>query len=254
MKACVLSSGSKGNCTYVETKNHKILIDIGTSSLYVEKSLRSIGVNPEDIDIVLVTHAHIDHVAGIKVFSKKYNPLVYISEKILKESNIKIENISSEEEINIDSDIKIKSIRLSHDVEDIKGYIIEEENSSMVYITDTGYIIESNFDYIKNKNLYVFESNHDVEKLMNNPKYPHHTKIRILSDKGHLSNKDSAYYLSRLIGENTKYVILAHISEQNNTEDLALETLKETLDRKNIDFSNIMIARQNEMTELIELW
>ena len=253
MKACVLSSGSKGNCTYVETKNHKILIDIGTSSLYVEKSLKSIGVNPEDIDIVLVTHAHIDHVAGIKVFSKKYNPLVYISEKILKESNIKIENISSEEEINIDSDIKIKSIRLSHDVDDIKGYVIEEDGTSMVYITDTGYINESNFDYIKNKNLYVFESNHDVEKLMNNPKYPHHTKIRILSDKGHLSNKDSAYYLSRLIGDNTKYVILAHISEQNNTEDLALETLKETLDRKNIDFNNIMIARQNEMTELIEL-
>ncbi len=253
MKVCVLSSGSKGNCTYVETKNHKILIDIGTSSLYVEKSLKSIGVNPEDIDIVLVTHAHIDHVAGIKVFSKKYNPLVYISEKILKESNIKIENISSEEEINIDSDIKIKSIRLSHDVDDIKGYVIEEDDTSMVHITDTGYINESNFDYIKNKNLYVFESNHDVEKLMNNPKYPHHTKIRILSDKGHLSNKDSAYYLSRLISDNTKYVILAHISEQNNTEDLALETLKETLDRKNIDFNNIMIARQNEMTELIEL-
>lgn len=253
MKACVLSSGSKGNCTYVETNNHKILIDIGTSSLFVEKSLKSIGVKPEDIDIVLVTHAHIDHVAGIKVFSKKYNPLVYISEKILKESNIKIENISSEEEINIDSDIKIKSIRLSHDVDDIKGYVIEEDDTSIVYITDTGYINESNFDYIKNKNLYVFESNHDVEKLMNNPKYPHHTKIRILSDKGHLSNKDSAYYLSRLIGDNTKYVILAHISEQNNTEDLALETLKETLDRKNIDFNNIMIARQNEMTELIEL-
>ena len=253
MRVCVLSSGSKGNCTYVETKNHKILIDIGTSSLYVEKSLKSIGVNPEDIDIVLVTHAHIDHVAGIKVFSKKYNPLVYISKKILKESNIKIENISSEEEINIDSDIKIKSIRLSHDVDDVKGYVIEEDNNSMVYITDTGYINESNFEYIKNKNLYVFESNHDVEKLMNNPKYPHHTKIRILSDKGHLSNKDCAYYLSRLIGNNTKCIILAHLSEQNNTEDLALETLKETLDRKNIDFNNIIIARQNEMTELIEL-
>ena len=253
MRVSVLSSGSKGNCTYVETKDHKILIDIGTSSLYVEKSLKSIGVNPEDIDIVLVTHAHIDHVSGIKVFSKKYNPLVYMSEKILKESNLKLENISSEEEINIDSDIKIKSIRLSHDVNDIKGYVIEEDNTSMVYITDTGYISENNFEYIKNKNLYVFESNHDVEKLMNNPKYPHHTKIRILSDKGHLSNKDSAYYLSRLIGNNTKYVILAHISEQNNTEDLALETLKETLERKNIDFSNIMIARQNEMTELIEL-
>ena len=253
MKVSVLSSGSKGNCTYIETINHKILIDIGTSALYVERSLRTIGVEPKDIDMIFITHAHIDHVGGLRVFCKKYNPKVYISEKILKESNIKIENISSEEEINIDSDIKIKSIRLSHDVDDIKGYVIEEDDTSMVYITDTGYINESNFDYIKNKNLYVFESNHDVEKLMNNPKYPHHTKIRILSDKGHLSNKDSAYYLSRLIGDNTKYVILAHISEQNNTEDLALETLKETLDRKNIDFNNIMIARQNEMTELIEL-
>ena len=253
MKVCVLSSGSKGNCTYVETKNHKILIDIGTSSLYIEKSLKSIGIDPQDIDIVLVTHAHIDHVGGIKVFSKKYNPLVYISDKILKESNIKIENISSEEEINIDIDIKIKSIRLSHDVDDIKGYVIEEENTSMVYITDTGYINENNFEYIKNKNLYVFESNHDVEKLMNNPKYPHHTKIRILSDKGHLSNKDSAYYLSKLIGNNTHYIILAHLSEQNNTEELALSTIKETFERKNIDFKNILITRQNEMTELMEV-
>ena len=197
MKVSVLSSGSKGNCTYVETNNHKILIDIGTSSLYVEKSLKSIGVEPNEIDIILITHAHVDHVNGLKVFSKKYNPQVYISDKILKESNLNIEKISNEEEINIDSDIKIKSIRLSHDVTDIKGYVIEENDESMVYITDTGYINENNFEYIKNKNLYVFESNHDIEKLMNNPKYPHHTKIRILSDKGHLSNKDSAYYLSK---------------------------------------------------------
>ena len=253
MKVSVLSSGSKGNCTYIETNNHKILIDIGTSSLYVEKTLESIGVNPCDIDMILITHAHIDHVGGLRVFSKKYKPLVYISDKILKESNLKIENISSQEEVFINSDIKIRSIKLSHDVTDVRGYVIEENNSSMVYITDTGYISENNFEYIKNKSLYVFESNHDVEKLMNNPKYPHHTKIRILSDKGHLSNKDSAYYLSKLIGDNTKHIILAHLSEQNNTEGLALSTLKETLERKNINFKNIRIARQNEMTELIEI-
>ena len=253
MKVSVLSSGSRGNCTYIETINHKILIDIGTSSLYVERSLKSIGVNPEDIDIILITHAHVDHVGGLRVFSKKYNPIVYISDKILKESNLKIENISSQEEVFINSDIKIRSIKLSHDVTDVRGYVIEENNSSMVYITDTGYISENNFEYIKNKSLYVFESNHDVEKLMNNPKYPHHTKIRILSDKGHLSNKDSAYYLTKLIGKDTKHIILAHLSEQNNTEELALNTLKETLERKEIDFKNIRIARQNEMTELIEV-
>lgn len=253
MKISVLSSGSKGNCTYVETCMHKILIDIGTSSLYVEKSLKSIGVDPSQIDIVLITHAHVDHVGGLRVFCKKYHPLVYISDKILKEAKLDIENVSNEESVNVDSDIKIKSIRLSHDVTDIKGYLIEEDNSSMVYITDTGYINEKSFEVISNKNLYVFESNHDIEKLMNNPKYPHHTKIRILSDKGHLSNKDSAYYLSKLIGNDTKYIVLAHLSEQNNTEELALNTLREVLDKKNIDFKNIKIARQNEMTELFKV-
>lgn len=253
MKVCVLSSGSKGNSTYIETENHKILIDIGTSSLYVEKSLKNIGVDPKDIDIILITHAHGDHIDGLRVFKKKYNPLVYISDKISKEANLKIENSNNEEDIDINSDISIKSIRLSHDVEDIKGYIIEEDNSSVVYITDTGYINERYLKKLYNKNIYIFESNHDVEKLMNNSNYPHSTKIRILSDKGHLSNKDSSYYLSKLIGPNTKYVILAHLSEQNNTEELAINTLKETLKRKDIDFKNILVARQNEITEVFKV-
>lgn len=253
MKICVLSSGSKGNSTYVETKNHKILIDIGTSTLYVEKALKNIGVDPSEIDIILITHAHIDHVAGLKVFTKKYHPLVYISDKILKEANLNIENVSNEECVDINSDIKIKSVRLSHDVTDIKGYIIEENGSSVVYITDTGYINEKLMGEISNKSLYVFESNHDIEKLMNNPKYPHHTKIRILSDKGHLSNKDSAYYLSKLIGNKTKCIVLAHLSEQNNTEELALEALKETLNKKNIKSPVIAFGRQNQATEFFEI-
>ena len=115
MKVCVLSSGSKGNCTYVETKNHKILIDIGTSSLYVEKSLRSIGVEPSNIDMILITHAHVDHIGGLKVFSKKYNPKVYLSKKIKEEGNINSLNLVIEDEVNFSNDIRIKSIKLSHD-------------------------------------------------------------------------------------------------------------------------------------------
>ena len=156
MKVCVLSSGSKGNSTYVETNNHKILIDIGTSSLYVERSLKSIGINPSDIDIVLITHAHVDHINGLKVFAKKYNPLIYISDSILKEAKLTLDNVCRDKDVLVNEDITIRSIRLSHDVTDIKGYIIEEKDSSMVYITDTGYINEKNFDSNDNtsNNLY----------------------------------------------------------------------------------------------------
>ena len=250
MKVCVLSSGSKGNSTYVETKKHKILIDIGTSSLYVEKALKEINVDPSDIDIILITHSHVDHVSGLKVFCKKYNPTVYISPIALEESNLDLKNTKDIDNIEID---EVKSVKLSHDVGDIRGYIVEENNSSMVYITDTGYIREKDFDLLKNKTLYVFESNHDVERLMDNPNYPHHVKIRILSDKGHLSNIDSSKYMAKFIGNNTKYVILAHLSEQNNTEELALSTLKETLNKKKIDFSSISIAKQNEKTEIFNI-
>ena len=250
MKICVLSSGSKGNCTYVETKKHKILIDIGTSSLYVENSLIKLGINPSDIDIVLITHSHIDHVKGLKVFCKKHNPKVYISKETLDEANLSNIIYDSLENLDLVSDIKIIDFKLSHDVKDIKGYCIEEENSSVVYITDTGYIKEKTFDLISNKNIYVFESNHDIEMLMNNPNYPHATKIRILSDKGHLSNKDSSYYLSKIIGNNTKYIVPAHLSEQNNTEEKVIESIDKILDKYH---PQIEIARQNEMTSVFEV-
>lgn len=250
MKVCVLSSGSKGNSTYVETKNHKILIDIGTSSLYVEKALKEINIDSKDIDIVLITHSHVDHISGLKVFCKKYKPTVYISPITLKEAELDLRETKDVDDIDIEG---IKSVKLSHDVGDIRGYIIEEDKSSMVYITDTGYIREKDFDTLKNKTLYVFESNHDVEKLMDNPNYPHHIKIRILSDKGHLSNIDSSKYMAKFIGSNTKYVVLSHLSEQNNTEDLAISTLKNTLKEKNIDFSGISVARQNEKTEIFNI-
>lgn len=253
MKVCNLSSGSRGNSTYVETKNHRILIDIGTSSLYVEKKLREIGVEPSTIDLVLITHSHTDHVSGVRVFSKKYNPQVYISDIMLKEANIDNHLLNRLDMLNRIEDIKITELELSHDVSDIKGYIIEENSSSVVYITDTGYINEKHFNKLKNKNIYIFESNHDVEMLMNNERYPHTTKIRILSDKGHLSNKDSAYYLSKFIGENTKTIVLSHLSEQNNTEDLAMKELKDMLDRKHIKIPKIIVAKQNIPTKVFKI-
>jgi len=253
MKVSVLSSGSKGNCTYVETKNHKILIDIGTSCLYVENALKSINVEPQQIDTILITHSHVDHVAGLRVFEKKYHPNIYLTPLILEEINLNLHNINYiEDKINLD-ETTIYAIKTSHDTKDSNAYIIEEGNTSLVNITDTGYINEKYFKILSNRTIYVFESNHDTEMLMNNPHYPHHIKNRIMGDKGHLSNKDSAYYLSKFIGIDTKKIILAHLSEQNNTKELALTTLQNTLQKRDIKFKNIIIAEQNIKTELYKI-
>ena len=253
MKFFVLASGSKGNCTYVETLNHHILIDIGISCIQVERKLREKGIDPSSIDIVLITHAHTDHVAGLPVFLKKYHPTVYITEKMEKEAHLVLNNPVYIDGTIVLDNLKIIAIKTSHDTDDSNGYILEENHKSMVYITDTGYVNERYHSLLTNRNAYVFESNHDVEKLMNNPHYPHQTKIRILSDRGHLSNKDSAYYLSKFIGSDTEVVVLAHLSEENNTPELAKSNLELELQEHQISFSNIVIASQKEITELFVL-
>ena len=149
-------------------------------------------------------------------------------------------------------DIHVEVIHTSHDTEDSLGYIINNEDKSLVYITDTGYINRKYFDLLSNRNLYIMESNHDVE-MLNNGKYPFELRQRILSDKGHLSNYDSAKYLAKFIGDKTKYILLAHLSEENNTEEIAYKTLTDRLNKENEQVDNIIIATQNKETELIKL-
>lgn len=251
MKVSVLSSGSKGNTTYVEANNTKLLIDIGNSAKYVKEKLEEFGVEPSDLDGILITHTHIDHVKGLKVFTNKYKIPVYITDIMLKSLDFLDNYCFLDDEFDI-KDIHINAIRTSHDAPDSRGYVLTSGNKSIVYITDTGYINKKYFDILKNRNLYVMESNHDVE-MLSNGKYPFNLRQRILSDKGHLSNYDSAKYLSSFIGNNTKYVVLAHLSEDNNTEKLAYETLVNKLNADNVHVDNIIIARQNVKMELVEL-
>ena len=252
MKICVLASGSKGNSSYIETNKTKSLVDLGMSAGYIAKSLKSIGVDPSEIQRVFITHAHTDHVAGLKVFLKKYHPVVYLTKKMEDELGIEIEDkVYIDDNTSID-DLDVTVIKTSHDAADSNGYVFSSGSKSIVYITDTGYIHVKNFDKLKNKSLYVFESNHDV-RLLREGKYPYYLQQRILSDKGHLSNKDSAYYLSNFIGDNTEKIILIHLSEENNRPEVALKTLLDTLEKKGVRVPNIEIAMQRESTELIEL-
>lgn len=254
MKLSVLASGSKGNVSYIESNNSKILIDVGMSCLYIEKSLNSIDVRPREIDGILITHTHSDHINGLRVFLKKYNTKLYITEKIYNElkKQISIENyIIVDKEFDI-NDLHINVIKTSHDAEDSNGYIISDESSSLVYITDTGYINRKYHDILFNKNYYVIESNHDVELLMNGS-YPYHLKQRILGDRGHLSNKACADYMSKFIGENTKGVILIHLSEENNRKEVAYETFTSTIRDNCKKLDSIIISTQTEPTEVIEI-
>ena len=252
MTVSVLSSGSKGNTTFIQTNNTKILIDAGNTSKYILEKLNEINVDPTTIDAILITHTHIDHIKGLPVLLKKINPCVYITQKMLKELEY-LENYSI---INTDKikikDLDIDVIKTSHDTEESVGYIVNNDDKSIVYITDTGYINQKYFNILSNRNVYIMESNHDIE-MLNNSKYPFALRQRILSDKGHLSNYDSAKYISKFIGSKTKYVLLAHLSEENNTEELALETLDKRLKKEKIAIDNIIIAKQNQATDVINI-
>ena len=249
MKVSVLASGSKGNSSYIETKETKILVDLGMTTLYIEKKLANLDISPEEIDAIILTHTHVDHISGLKVFTKKYNTKVYLTEKMLKDIN-EIFELKNYEIINDDfkiKDLEIEIIKTSHDASDSNGYIFKNNNKTISYITDTGYINRKYKEKLSNKNLYIMESNHDI-KMLQDGKYPYHLKQRVLSDKGHLSNEMCSKYLKEYIGENTKKIILIHLSHENNTEEIALKTLQE-----NLEFKDVIISKQDESTELVEI-
>ena len=246
MKISVLASGSKGNCTYIASNSTKILIDVGMTNLYIEKKLILLGINPDNINFIFITHTHTDHIAGLKVFLKKHHPKVFLTQDMYNELSDILSDYEILEDKVILNDLEIDYFKTSHDTDSV-GYIIKNNDKEVVYVTDTGYINVKNLKKINNKDLYIFESNHDIEMLMNNPNYPYQIKQRILGDKGHLSNNQCHEYLKKIIGNKTKYIVLAHLSEQNNNPDIALNNLSD------IENIKIMIAKQNESTELIEV-
>lgn len=251
MRLVILGSGSKGNSTFIDTGNKKILIDVGFSFKQMKERLEKINVYPKEIDYLLITHDHSDHINGLASFLKNTKPLLIISKKIYDAyaDKLNYNNIHFIEDEMIFDDLFIKSIPTSHDSIDAHGYLIEFDNTSIVQITDTGYIHKNNLIYLKNKNYYLMESNHDTEMLING-KYPLYLQQRILSDKGHMSNELSSGYLSRLIGENTKAIVLMHLSEENNTPEIALDTIKNNFKDNNIIFDNIKCAPQHDVLEV----
>ena len=249
MKIVVLGSSSSGNSTYFEFGNKRFLIDAGLGYNDIKNKLYLLGLAPDELDFILVTHAHNDHVRSLHTFSRVFNTKIYISKDTFTEypKNSLLTNYTFLDNIKNIDDISITSIPISHDKKGL-GFILEYDNISIAYITDTGMIHSKYHELLKNKTVYLFESNHDVVMEMNGTK-DYYTKIRNTGDEGHLSNDQCAMYLTHFIGENTKYVMLMHISEHDNTYELAYNTNREAID-KNI---KVLISNKDEMSEIIEI-
>ncbi len=253
MRIQVLASGSKGNSTFIESGNTKILIDVGINYTRIKKSLEKINVDVNSLDGIIISHTHSDHIGGLSSVIKKIGISVFIKEELYSEIKkiVPEENITliEENKITIGS-IDIEIINASHDVPAF-GFIISGDDKKVLYLTDTGYINRRYYKTLEDMDAYIIESNHDEKMLMEGP-YPYILKQRVISDKGHLSNKYTGSFLNKEIGAKTKYIILAHLSENNNTEELALEQVNSELEN-NPYKKNILIAKQHTETQLIEI-
>lgn len=240
----LLASSSRGNCCFVQCGETRFIIDMGISTKRLRDTLSTFDVLLKNIDFILITHSHIDHVYGLNVLNKNYDIPIYMTKECYSniDNNIKVNIIEDTFKI---GDITIEPVVLSHDVHTI-GFIISYDNKSLVYVTDTGYINRKLFNKLHNKNIYVFESNYDIEMIQNSTRHPDNVR-RVLSDKGHLSNEESSFILSNhLVGDDTKAIILAHLSLDHNTSTLAYNTLKNALVDLNKDSIDIYIGSEKE--------
>lgn len=231
IKFCPLFSSSSGNSVYIGDNGNGILVDVGRSAKQTDLMLKNIGVDPSEIKGIFITHEHTDHVNGLSVFAARHNIPVYGAPGTilsLKQKGIlntkHIDNAFSDESICV-AGLNIKPVRTSHDCADGRGYVITgcDGVTKVAIATDTGYVSNDLLSQITGCNLVYIESNHDVDMVKTGP-YPFPLQKRILSDIGHLSNDACADTLRALVNKGTTHFILAHLSQENNTPELAYNT------------------------------
>lgn len=249
MKICNLGSGSDGNLTYIETARAKVLLDAGLSATEITKRLALLQVAPEEIDAILITHEHTDHIKGIDVFATKYNTRVYVHSKGYEALKIKLKKASQISFTLFDdldfyiNDLKIINYQLSHDSAYCSGYSFIEKSKKVSILTDLGYTNDEVLSKIDGSTLVYLESNHDINMLKANPNYSLILKQRILGNRGHLSNNSAAEVILRLAQGGTKQVMLSHLSRENNTPELAYSTICNYLKEHGVEEGkNIKIA------------
>ncbi|MCM0582962.1 MBL fold metallo-hydrolase [Weissella diestrammenae] len=246
-KVSMLASGSSGNVTYIETPEHKVLVDAGLSGKKIETLMQSIGRSLNDVDQLFVTHEHVDHIKGVGILARKYGMPVYANEKTWQVMSDKIGTINPEQkqifeagQTKLFGDLDVESFSVSHDAADPQFYLFHHANKTFAMLTDTGYVSGQVAGLINNADAILMEANHDVAMLRYGG-YAWSLKQRILGDEGHLSNEDGALTLANIIGSNTKQVYLGHLSQENNQVPLAHLTVEQILQENDLgvnhDFS-----------------
>ena len=240
MRVATLASSSKGNCTVVWTDDAKILIDLGITCSECELKLKALGIQPDEIDVILNTHIHSDHTKGIATFARKYHTRVYVHIDGVQALMTKLNKVNKEQIYSFDDrpfvikDITVSSFKLPHDVPCCVGYSLVCGDNKVSYATDLGHMTDAILENLAGSKLVILESNHDIPTLIANPNYSSILKSRILSDNGHLCNDECAKAVAKLALTGTKQVVLAHLSEENNTPKLAYSTITNYLNSHGI--------------------
>ncbi|WP_252216695.1 MBL fold metallo-hydrolase [Clostridium sp. VAP41] len=259
---CSLYSGSSGNSMFIASEKSKILIDAGLPGKRIDEALKSINQSPNDLDGIFVTHEHSDHIKGVGVLSRKYDIPIYANSNTwnamesligkIKEHNIKVIDKRSVTQI---KDLDVKAFNIPHDSISPMGYTIANKDKKVSVATDLGTFTKEIYDNIKESEIILLESNHDVSMLKYGP-YPYSLKRRILSEIGHLSNDDCGEAIVEILKNGfNKKVILGHLSSTNNQPDLAYQTVVNVLRENGINEKNditLTMANRHEPSEFIE--
>jgi phosphoribosyl 1,2-cyclic phosphodiesterase len=249
LKICNFSSGSDGNCTYVEVFNSnnsleakptRILIDAGISASNIVANLKKLSISPSDINAIIITHEHSDHIKGLDVFASKYGATIHAHQNLWGALNKKLtRTLSLQKKVFYSQDFeigsaKIQSVQVSHDATHTSAFSISDGKNSVSIMTDLGEFDQEVLSVAFGSSVVYLESNHDEKMLRENQNYPFYLKSRILSTRGHLSNTQCAQAIEQLVQKGTKQFVLSHLSTHNNTPDLAYETVCAYLATKGI--------------------
>lgn len=263
MRFVSIASGSSGNCIYAGTEHTHILVDAGISARRMEQGLFEVGVKPAELSAICITHEHSDHVKGLGVLARKYEIPIYGTQGTLREIR-KMKGLGEYPKELLTSvlpdvkfqvgDLDVMPFHIDHDAADPVAYRIQSGTKSIAVATDLGHFNQYTIDHLLDLDAVLLESNHDRRMLETGP-YPYYLKRRIMGDFGHLSNENAGRLLNCILNDKLKYILLGHLSKENNLPELAYETVRLEVDMGDCPYQasdfHMAVAGRDEMSEIL---